>query len=329
MAVQSLDGTPLSEEEALATTRQELSDQPELREQVTKATKTRFNEIDAVRKEEKRAISAEAFNHVWSGGKLSEWAQENPHEFLFLAEDGFLINSLQRAENLVTTGQRFAPVSDATTFNELITQPTEELARTNLEEHRSRLTQVEAGQISRAIDGARDSMDRASKNNAIYDSASQFLSQFAPPEMKWGTRDQGADNRRRQVTITNEMNMFIDSFTRRGTVPTQAEVRAEARRLMTPLESRGRGLIRGARAVADFIVGVDDTFVGEVEQLTPEEKTEFRVLLENIRPAERQAAENEFRKRGIEPTEDILEQFFGAEVLQDAARQRRLLGLSN
>lgn len=303
----------LSEPAQLAKARDELDGK--LEASVVAELNKQHAEVVTQRNRDKSQASASAFQFVWGGGSISAWQSQNPERFELLASDGSLLTSLQAAERNVAMGRLFASASDGATLNNLRALDTADLARVNLDEVRSQLTQSEFEKASNLVKAATARMDAIEADQTMYDRAEAVLKDFAPRSLRWGLAKASRDQVAQRQTAINEMGVFIDSFTREGKKPTVSEIRSEAQRLMLQIEADPSGLFNQFEGIG-----------AQASQLTPAQLAVARVDEDDIPQAIMAEIVAEFKRVGVEPTSEQIEQFAGALATNNRARARAILG---
>lgn len=301
---------------------------PETRSLVTEDVGNRIRENATLEKAEQSRVTSLAFQSVNGGMTLNEWATQNPEEYLVLSGDGEAISALRRAEQAVAEGKLFSDVTDGETLSNLQRLPSVQLSRIDPETYRYKLTKEEYSRLSNLVTAAQASVQRVQENFSVYERAESTLKDMAPKSLNWGSGEQSEEDRKLQDDAMNQMNNFIYGFVSAGKLPTMKDVQDEAARLMTPVTTYKNSNAPWflGRAI-DWLRAPDPHLGLEVQRMDPSERSNLRVAYDNIQPSAITTVEAKFRQNGIEPTNDLVEQYFGALVARDNTRMRKLMGM--
>jgi GH24 family phage-related lysozyme (muramidase) len=290
-----------------------------LRDEVVRRVSNRQAEKTRIESVRKNEAASSAYNWIYDGNDFDQWRRENPEQFAVLASDGILMGAIERSMEQVSNGKRFALASDGETMLSISNLATDVLANTDLQLYRSSLTEQEYNRAITLQAGAKASLDSNSTNYEAYRRGERILSQMAPASLEWNDKDQSAKKVQKQQQITNDLRAFIASYTEQGIQPTEPQIAAEAQRLMTEVEVPG---------TFGFFFGGDDELLAQATRLSKEDRARVRVGIENIPEAMQDGIKELFQESGRVATPDLIEQFYGATLMKDVARKRRLLGIA-
>lgn len=263
---------------------------------------------------------------IAKGETMASLGLANPDEATLISSSITVSGQLRAAQTAVAEGRLFAATSDGKTFTTIQGMDQERLAKLSqaqVELIRPQLTKQEYSQFTSMWNGARKSISGDLKSSAVYGTADTVLSRIAPPDLKWGQKDIADRYKVQQNAVRNQMYAYIDQKIRDGHVPTHADLVGEANRLFLPVRS-GKGAF--SAFLPTFIVGDTADMAFELQKLTPEERKTYTVPLDKVLPEVKNQAKLALKAAGLKNVDDaLLEQFFGAEALGDAARQRSLV----
>lgn len=301
---------------------------PLLRDETVKRIERRFLQKARAESQAFDEATSDAFAFVLEGGTFAEWRLNNPEKAATVQTDGTTVANILGAQDMVAEGRLFARTSDGESLDKLRQMERKDLVNVNLETWRHRLTEGEFNEASRMQRSAQDTLDKTSENYGTNKTALSRLKALAPSSLAWDDEKQSQNNKDVQTAIENTMLEWVADFIEtEGRKPTFEEMNDKAQELFTPMRSD----VFGSATIEDLFISLGLTgeeFAGFVADLSPSERKNFRVAIEDIPPEWEEMWRDELQQRGIKPTELLIEQLHGAEVLQDWDRQEELLGIN-
>lgn len=301
---------------------------PEIRNLVENDVGNRITEAATIERADQARIFSQASRSINQGETLNNWAIQNPEAYLALSGNLEAISDLRTAEKAVAEGKLFSDVTDGETLGKLQRLSAVELSRTDPETYRYKLTKEEYTRLSNMVASAQASIQRTRENYSIYERGESVLRDTVPRSWNWNSEKQSTSDREAQSQILNEMNNFIYGYTSEGKLPTIKDIQEEANRLITIAEQFKANSNKSY--MGNFLDWWNDAPAQlplQIQLMSPEDRANLRVSYDSITPSSRDAVASKFRERGITPTNDLIEQFFGAQLVRDYTRQRKLMGM--
>lgn len=299
---------------------------PEIRSAVTADISNRLTETRTLENREYDRVLGVASQAINSGQTLNEWAAANPEEYMTLSKNTQAISGLREAQKAVAEGRLFAEVTDGETLGQLQRLPAVKLSEVNPEIYRYQLTKEEYSKLSNMVASASASVEKVKENFSVYGQGESALKDMAPKDLSWDDPKQSSADKKLQNDAMNQMNTFIHGFVSNGKLPTMEQIQDEATRLMTKIVTNKQSnapWVLGS--IIDWWNGSSEALGLQVQRMDPSELANARVSIENIQPSAVKAVEDQFREMGVTPTEDLVEQYFGALVVKDNSRMMKLM----
>lgn len=301
---------------------------PELQDEVLARVNRRIAEMDQERKAAEESAASSAYEALFSGQQLDQFQSENPELFALIVRDGGTMSNLLRIQDMVSEGRNFSRVDDPEKIQEFDKLDTAQKANVDLRAYQPYVTQSAWNDMRRAQQAAQSLLGDDAKARANHSFAQNLLRDYADKAVKgWDKEKRAQEYIDLQNTLSSQMGAFVQqSLEKDGSPPTEQEIRKEAERLTTVVEgvtgTRPDGYLN---SLLDTIGISREAYAAELANMTPEEKAEARVPVEDIPASLRTDIEAVFQKYGVTATDELLEQYTGAFLANDVARQRRLL----
>jgi len=259
------------------------------------------------------AAFQEAGRLVDDGETLETIRQKRPDLYNTIVSDTTKFEALRRRVVSTAEGRTFAIISDGETLQKLTSGTNSQIARLNADDYKASLTESEFGRLQSAIAAAQEVLRGNNETSRIFKRAERFLADFSPEG--FGLRRGDKNPKVEQIQAAKSaMLSFIQDATSQGRVLTDSDLANEARRLMLPIETTGifGGLGR-------------DRIVAQLQGMTAEERSGFRIDLDDIPDEAKNEVINFFEARGKPtPSDEVIEAFLGAQATGDRERQQRI-----
>ena len=265
---------------------------------------------------------------VAEGQTLDDFISENPGFAAEIAKSAQTLSLLRAADKARSSGELFSRNSDGATLHAIRTLPTEQLATLDLDLHRHKLTSDEYDDASRRISAALASVNKGGQTGegAAYAGARRILTNLLPKKRDYGSREASESDRDFNRAATNAANLSIHNFiSRTGKVPTEPELNDLVYEAIAELYVDDSGFGIGV------FVGEDEVDFLERKDLSIDQKETARIDYQDISDHRLSQMIEDARRGSKYPggavPKDVLEQVYGAFVLKDMARYKRLLGV--
>jgi GH24 family phage-related lysozyme (muramidase) len=329
-----VDAEGLDREEAMNLAR-EL--EGEVRKGVETAIFHRFNEKETVKDERLKEISDGFFGAVNGGLKASDLEQSSPDDWAIFSEDPTLMKQLIAAERAFSERRQFAISTDGSSLQNLREMTEEELITVDPTKVKATLTKEEFEKFSILQDGARAKLEATSKDLRFYRAGRDALrdaSRVLGKSFRFGDKKQNENNRKIQNSMEHEMNSFISGEIAAGRVPAAQDILNRASEIVTEFQQTDSpGFTGFISDFVDSVFGSREAFEFEINQMTPQERQNFIVDMEDIPPFVFEDIVDVLEQRGINPrlangefNDQLIEQLAGATMLGQRVRAERLLG---
>lgn len=298
---------------------------------------------DSITELSKRIAEAETFKiqrlndaesnldqHLAQGGTLSEWTSQNPDLWEEIQGDSARANRIQAYREGQASLQLFAGVSDGITWRRMVTMNSEDLTKLDVEAFRGQLTEGEFNSVTLAQIAAINSSEAASQTpsqvRSIFKNARTIIKAAANSIPAIRDQDE-SDESGIRFLLDRKMDEFVQKFTDVGKEPTAKELNAEASRLILKIQSGDPGLTVWGLKWAN--IGQDEDFfeglAARSANLSVRQRQSVIVPIDSMTASQVETWTTLYRSKGIEPTENMLEQLGGAIAVKDIRRERRLL----
>ena len=321
--VEKILALSVTREEKLKAARALHTDNPTLRDEISKRLNARFNEEDTLQTDARKEKAREWNQSIVGGGQsLDTLIIRDPEAWALISQDFYLARALEASEVLRTKRETYARVDDSKLVEKLSIMSTQELAGVRPEDYRALLTEQTFKSFAAKVGAAKNKLEASETNRERYTRYEQMLKQMAPKNMEVFQKDQSQKNKDITNKIIQEMDVFVSERLKTGKEPTDPELRAQVQRLLTPVSQGGM-----LEPVFDFLGVRNKTAAEALTTWTPRELSNLRVDFVDIPPEQVRQIGEIFKKRDITPTNDLIEQYMGATVINDRARKERLLGI--
>lgn len=316
--VESMLKAGMTEAEALTAARKE-GDKTK-RDAVVKEVTGRYAEKSRLEREQIKGVKRDAYQAVWDGQDLDAWARQNPDAFVLL--DPRDVAQIERAELKRKKGELFSSITDGTSFNELTSLSTSDLASADLQEWQHRLTESEFSKAQTAVKAAQQRVEKSQQSAAGYSRADSVLIRFAPASLNVNKVKQTPEQHALENRLRNSLYSFVSELADEGKVPTQQDLATHLQRQMIEFSGHpGVGLSR----FFGFHDPVFKTMLTDLDALTSEQKSVAWVdpttlpadLVDQLRGA--------LRSKGKTADAEGLGNFAAAYLLGDQARMVNLI----
>jgi hypothetical protein len=278
-------------------------------------------------KAKKEALVREArvavYDHLYSEGtdnSLRAFRRINPEAYDVLAREG-LADNLVSVERQIAEGQLFATSSDGETLARIKVAPLADQAEIDPVLYRPILTNSEFQELTNIVVRARRMSEQTIQDTNY---GRQELERLTADFIKQGS-DATPRDKKAMGRVVSAMDAWVSE---QKTPPTPAQITTQAARLMLEL----RADVNASGMGGFFGVGnlSGDTLVAAMQRdLTPEQRANVRVDIEDINEEARRGVTMFFLERWQAPkrdvTEDELEQLTGAWAVGDTARFDRII----
>ena len=279
----------------------------------------------AAKAEQLKEASGEASAAVVGGQPLDDFLSQNPGYAASIAQDPQTMARLRGADKARSSGQIFARNSDGETAHSLRILPEEDLASVDLSSYRHKLTPVEFKEVSQKV-AAAAAVVRAggsktqTEDKASYAGVRRILGDILPKKTDYGSNTASNKDREFNRAATNAANVAVYNFIARANrPPTEVELNDLVYEAVTPLFVDRR------------LFGRKEIDLSDREDLTSGQIGTASIDYEDISRSRRLSMIEDARNGRLYPgglvPKDILEQAYGAFILKDIPRYKRLLGV--
>ncbi len=298
---------------------------PEMRQDVEASVINRINQRAQLEQAQIRATASQAFQDIANGAKVDAWALSHPKEWQTLIKNPETVEAMRRAEAATAAGKLYATSSDGKTLDQLTRLGTAELANVDPLTYRQDLTAAEYNSLVGLVSGAQKAIQDIQGDYSIGRRGEELLQDMAPKYMKWGKEDQTQENKDLQAAAINQMNAYIAQLAAQGVKPTDEQLTKYASSLMSKIYVKSDGFFGWVFNLGSTEV---ETIRANIQSLTPDQKSRLAVPLSEISEDAVNQVNELFKQFGITATQDMIEQYVGAELVRDTKRQKKLLGLT-
>jgi len=324
-AVDKLLSTQLTEEEMVHAAKNLYKEQPELRESVVKALGAEFSRRKT-RDDHYRQEQAKDWNSQIASGKttLSELQKTHPEIWAAISGDYYLARGIEATQDGINKGEIHSRVSDKGLVDSLDTKTPVELARYNLDVVKKLLSAADYNKYKRLQDIEKKRQQGLDTNSGAIKRFEQIMRNNNTTAFSFFDKKASDSQRAVQQKIENEANLFIAGIVEdKKRVPTDIELQAKFNELTRPAKSSSTRAFFTAIGLAS-----PESAAKALATWDKKDIANLRVDIKDM-PEEMVAGiRQEFKQRGITPTDDLVEQYAGAHVARDVERARRLLGLN-
>lgn len=299
---------------------------PEVRKLAVSMVKDRFREIELAKSLARNEASANAFRFISDGNSLNDFQEQFPDQFAILAGDGNIMGMLQRREDAIAEGRIFRRTSDGKTFAAISQLPVEELARLDLSQFTQEFTESEYNSALSIQRGAQERLKNIQGDSSSHRRAEQILAQVGKGIIDFSDKELKGNDKKLAQALLNQMSAFVSDSLQEGKKPTDAELRSKANELYLNVTIPSEGVLSNIMAFFDLDRFRAEAFAAQISELSPEQRAEGRILLDDLNVELETAIREEFEAAGLKATDDDVEQYAFAYIAGDIARVERLLG---
>lgn len=286
--------------------------------------------LDArIEKENIDAAGDSLYEALRKGQTREEWELANPDAAKWLIRDNYRSETLDRVATRLEIGREFNDVSETSTITKYSNMNVEDLAKvtdSQLEMEKANLSMTDWKKLATRVGAAKNSMSAAdSATSGLYKTADTIIAAQVPRNKK----GKPTLNDKQFNTLQIEMYVFIDEHAASGTIVKHADLVKEAQRLMIGITADPKNTSWwGAPGMALPMEGEEafQGIVAEYKTLSPQQKAVVTVPKDDIPVDLLDGIKAAIANRGIQATDDLIEQLAGAYAVGDTARAMKLLG---
>jgi len=305
------------QEYALKLLRDEQSDVERLK-QIAHADFTRNKaQRDEQTSQKLDAAMASATQAILDGRSLNGWIKDNKEAYVTLSVgDGSTrdrMEELRKREERFVNGKRYRNTSDGETYKKLSQLPNPELAKVDVFEVESNLTEDEATLLARKVEAAQARLERKQESTKYDKRIDNALNQYGRVIFGVSAKRKTPAHINAYNEAFNDMQAWVQEQID-ADVPITAEmINAEAARLSVRLTVAPDGLMN------DY-----DSTVAQFDKLLPQDQAEANVDLDNLSEDQTNSLVNLLAQNGItDPPEKLLQSLANASYIPPTQAERK------